>query len=234
MGRAQYTVAGDIAICSILFKGNLVEFLIDAADLERVRPHKWHLSNGTYIATSVRHTATDSSGTALKREELYLHTFLANPPPGHVVMHLTKNGLDNRRANLRVVPAATAATLQSTSKKRTTELPALCGITPADIPKHVWYVQANGYHRDRFAIEIKTEGILWKSTSSKKISLQEKLQQTKDKLQQIYTAHPHLDPAKEEALIHTLTTSFEATLAQSSANSTPSPNSTSSGEGYSA
>jgi hypothetical protein len=214
MGKAQFRVIGDAAIGSILFKGMLVEFAIDAADVEKVSQHRWHLASNSYIATSVKQADVSGGAPESKKKELYLHTFLLNPGPDQVVHHISKNGLDNRRRNLRMSTATDSGVgAAATRKKRTIELPPMCGLELADIPKHVWYVQANGYHRDRFAIELKTEGLLWKSTSSKKFSLQEKLDQTKEKLKELYELYPHLDPKREEELIASLSTSFEALLA---------------------
>jgi hypothetical protein len=217
MGKAQFRITRDgaHAIGSILFKGMLVEFLIDAADLPHIKEKCWHFASNTYIATSIRVQELDASGAQVqKKKELYLHNFLLSPATGQAVQHISKNGLDNRRANLRIVnvsgPGAVAA--NHAKKKRTTELPGTSGIKPADIPTHIWYVQANGYHRDRFAIEFKTEGILWKSTSSKDVTLQEKLQQAKTKLEELYELYPHLDPKKEGEAAAALQASFEAVL----------------------
>lgn len=230
MGKAQYRIVGEAAIGSILYKGMCIEFSIDTADLEKVKGGKWHYSSNGYIATSVKlpvdlsggggggqPLADLSGGTAPpapapKKKEVYLHNFLMQPGPNEYVYHISKNGLDNRRANLRKVEGSAAAALSATKKKRNVELPPLCGIKPEDIPRHIWYVQANGYHRDRFAIEFKTEGILWKSSSSKQFSLQEKLEQAKSKLKELYELYPHLDPAKEEELAKDLKNSFESLL----------------------
>lgn len=217
MGRAQYRTVGDTVVGSILFKGNLVEFAIDLADWDLVKQYRWHYVSNAYIATSVRVdcSATDCSGAAAappKKRELYLHTLLLKPGPAQTVVHISKNGLDNRRANLKLVEGSAAAAASSTKKKRNVELPPLCGVKPEEIPCHIWYVQANGYHRDRFAIEFKTEGILWKSTSSKEVSLREKLEQAKEKLQELYSLYPHLDPKAEAAAAESLQASFEAAL----------------------
>ncbi len=222
MGKAQFRVIGDAAVGSILFKGMLVEFAIDAADVEKVSQHRWHLASNSYIATSVKQADISGGAPESKKKELYLHTFLLNPGPEQVVHHISKNGLDNRRKNLRMSTATDSGVgAAATRKKRTIELPPMCGLELADIPKHVWYVQANGYHRDRFAIELKTEGLLWKSSSSKKFSLQEKLDQTKEKLKELYELYPHLDPKREEELIASLNSSFEALLSAP----TPAPTS---------
>lgn len=204
MGKVQYRTIGTSAVGSILFKGMLIEFAFDLTDLPAVREHKWHFASGSYIATSVK---VDISGNEKKRE-LYLHSFLMKPGPTQAVQHISKNGMDNRRQNLRLVDDSVAA-IGHAKKKRNVELPALCGIRPEEIPKHIWYVQANGYHRDRFAIEFKTEGILWKSTSSKEVSLKDKLDQATKKLVELYELYPHLDPKREEEICAALDKSFK-------------------------
>ena len=209
MGKVSYRTVGVATIGSILFKGMLIEFVFDSADLPTVKEHTWHFASGNYIATSVK---VDVSGGEIKKREVYLHNFLMKPGPSHIVQHISKNGLDNRRENLRCIDASVATTGHA-KKKRNVELPPMCGIKPEDIPKHVWYVQANGYHRDRFAIEFKTEGILWKSTSSKEVSLQEKLEQATAKLKELYELYPHLDPKREEEKVEALDRSFKEILA---------------------
>jgi hypothetical protein len=216
MGKVEYRIIGDVAIGSLLFKGTLLEFVVDSADLEKIRPYKWHYASNAYIATTIYSKVEDVSGLPLqpqqlplqpKKKELYLHNLLTSPKPGWSVSHITKNGLDNRRKNLRLT---FGPVVHDVAKQRTVELPALCGVKPEDIPKHIWYVQANGYHRDRFAIEFKTENILWKSTSSKDFTLLEKLEQAKKKLEELYVTYPYLDPKREEDLCKELTESFDA------------------------
>ena len=216
MGKVQYRTIGKNTIGGILFKGMLIEFAFDTADLPEVKKHTWHFASGAYLATSVKVDVSgeDISGVVTKKRELYLHTHLMKPGPDQLVQHVSKNGLDNRRENLRLVDASTA-TVGHAKKKRNVELPLMCGIKPEDIPKHIWYVQANGYHRDRFAIEFKTEGILWKSTSSKEVSLKEKLEQATARLKELYEEYPHLDPKREEEEIAALEKSFKAILAAS-------------------
>lgn len=209
MGKGTFRIIGDAAVGIILFKGMGVEFAIDAADVSGVQEHRWHYTNN-YIATTVTVTV-DCSGTPVqKKRELYLHNFLMKPRAHEAVQHISKNGVDNRRANLRLVDAGVLN--NQTKKKRNVELPILCGLKADQIPKHIWYVQANGYHRDRFAIEFKTEGILWKSTSSKDVSLQQKLDQAKERLKDLYEIYPHLDPKREEEEAAALDASFQALL----------------------
>jgi len=209
MGKVDYRTVENSVIGSLLYKGMCVEFVIDAADLSGVQAYKWHYSS-SYIATSIMVDVDVSGTTVQKKRELYLHNLLMKPRPQEAVQHISKNGLDNRRENLRLVDLGTLN--NQTKKRRNVELPPLCGIRPEEIPKHIWYVQANGYHRDRFAIEFKTEGILWKSTSSKEVSLQEKLGQAGAKLKELYQLYPYLDPKREEEEIAALAESFQTIL----------------------
>ena len=79
-------------------------------------------------------------------------------------------------------------------------LPSDSGIDSSEIPRHIWYIKAHGAHGDRFAIEFKTEGFTWKTTSSKKVSLRDKLNEAKDMLNDLYIQFPHLNPFRQEKL----------------------------------
>jgi hypothetical protein len=78
--------------------------------------------------------------------------------------------------------------------RKRVSLPEDCGIDPDSLPTHIWYVKPNGLHGDRFAIEFKSEGLVWRSTSSKKIPLVEKFAEAKQKLEELYSIYPHLNP----------------------------------------
>jgi hypothetical protein len=212
MGKVDYRTVENYVIGSLLYKGMCVDFVIDLADLSGVQAYKWHYASNSYIATSILVDVDVSGTTVQKKRELYLHNLLMKPRPQEAVQHISKNGLDNRRENLRLVDAGTLN--NQTKKRRNVELPSMCGIRPEEIPKHIWYVQANGYHRDRFAIEFKTEGILWKSTSSKDVSLKEKLESAKKHLEILYTEYPQLDPKREDAVAKLLEESFQTILNQ--------------------
>jgi hypothetical protein len=204
----------DYTIGTLQFKGDDIQFIIDREDFDKIKDKCWHFTSDHYISNSVTYEA--------KRKQLYLHNLIMNregfPGKGATesVDHINRNGLDNRKENLRIV-SQTQQNLNQSKKKRSVILPTGCPIVADDIPKHIWYVRANGMHGDRFAIEFKTEGLVWKSTSSKLVSIQEKLKQAKDKLQEFYLQYPYLNPENhlrvneiellqksfEEILIHT-------------------------------
>ena len=100
---------------------------------------------------------------------------------------------------------------QKKKSRNIVQLPENSGIEPDDIPRHIWYIKANGGHGDRFAIEFKTENLVWKTSSSKKLSLQEKLNSAKQKLQELYIQYPYLNPKNNATVNHAeeLTKSFQ-------------------------
>lgn len=69
--------------------------IVDEADLERLRPYRWHgeqwRSDGSwYAATYHRHG------------RITMHRLLLDARPGEIIDHINGNGLDNRRSNLRL------------------------------------------------------------------------------------------------------------------------------------
>jgi len=202
----------EYVVGTIQFKEEDIQFIIDKDDFDKIKDKPWHFSSGSYISTGIIHDS--------KKKELYLHNLVMNclehPGKGatETVDHINRNGLDNRKENLRII-SQSQQNLNQSKKKRSVLLPPGFPINADDIPMHIWYVRANGLHGDRFAIEFKTEGIIWKSTSSKIISIQEKLKQAKEKLQEFYTQYPHLNPENSDRIqeISILNLSYTAILA---------------------
>jgi hypothetical protein len=177
------------------FKENYLKFVIDKEDFNKVDGYSWHKSSNNYISQGV---IVDG-----KKKEFYLHNLILNifdfPGKGskESVDHINRIGLDNRKENLRII-SQTEQNLNQSKKKRRIELPEDSGLTIDDIPKHIWYIKANGSHGERFAIELNTENITWKTTSSKNISLKDKLESAKEKLKEYYKQFPYLNPDNED------------------------------------
>ena len=184
-----------------------VNFIIDDEDYPKIKDLSWHYISNAHIS----HTIPVDD----KRKELYLHNMVMNriefPGKGskQTVDHINRNGLDNRKENLRIVTQSEQNGNQK-KKSRNMVLPENSGLTADDIPKHIWMSKANGSHGERFVIEFKTENVLWKSTSSKSVSLTDKLHSAKEKLQELYIKYPHLNPDDKEKndIIQSLTTSY--------------------------
>lgn len=203
----------------VVVKKENYEFVIDEDDLERVKEMNWFKLSTNYIASQTR----EETG---KRKQILLHNFVMNRPcfPGkgakESIDHINRNPMDNRKENLRVVSQSEQNLNQKKKVRTVVELPENCGIQPDDIPRHIWYVKANGAHSDRFAIEFRTENLVWKSSSSKKLTLQEKLKQAKEKLAELYLQYPYLNPASNTIVeqAEQLTQSFEAIVALANSN----------------
>jgi hypothetical protein len=196
--------------CTIQHNYEDVQFIIDADDFDKVKERAWHLSSGKYIGS----TFYLDGGIKL---ELYLHNLIMNKitfdgkGTKESVDHINRNGLDNRKENLRII-SQSEQNMNQSKKKRNITLPLDSGIKPEDIPKHIWYIKANGFHGDRFAVEFKTENICIKTTSSKKISLISKLEDAKKILNELYLVYPTLNPTYYETQINELNKSFSDIL----------------------
>ena len=181
-------------IMKIQHHDGYIHSVIDTEDFPKIKDYTWHYTSNAYVS----HSCVDDG----KRKSLYLHNLvmgrLEHTGKGskESIDHINRNGLDNRKENLRLI-TQTEQNLNQKRKERTIVLPADSGIKIEDIPKHIWYIKANGHHGDRFGIDLKTENIKWKSTSAKNVSLRDKLQSANEQLKQFYILYPHLNPDNE-------------------------------------
>ena len=74
---------------------------IDEEDWKRTNQHKWcaQKSYNTFYAISNLYE-NDESGERIKI--LKMHRFILNAKPGQIIDHINRNGLDNRKSNLRL------------------------------------------------------------------------------------------------------------------------------------
>jgi len=71
--------------------------LVDDADFERLARHRWYAHKDCYTYYAVRRV-----GTRAECKTIAMHREIMNAPDGIIVDHINGNGLDNRRANLRL------------------------------------------------------------------------------------------------------------------------------------
>lgn len=200
---------------TVLHNKSDVQFVFDRDDYEKVSQRAWHVSSGKYIGSSFY---TDD--TINNKKELYLHNLVMNRLDWYgkgsplTIDHINRIGFDNRKENLRILTQS-EQNMNQTKRERSITLPEGCEIHQEDIPRHIWYIKAHGAHGDRFAIEFKSEGLCWKTTSSKKVSLKNKLLEAKEKLQEFYNDYPHINPfnINKVALEESLKKSYEEILA---------------------
>lgn len=72
--------------------------IVDQADFEKLKQHKWHLTIDRWNKYAKR-----SARKGNKRCRCAMHRVVTNAPDGLFVDHINHNGLDNRKANLRIV-----------------------------------------------------------------------------------------------------------------------------------
>ena len=185
-----YKELDDCVECSVMHNETLKTFLIDKEDLETVKTRNWHLiTDGKYVGSDIKINKV--------RKVLYLHNFIMKkfdfPGRGtkQSIDHINRNGLDNRKSNLRLA-TQTEQNVNQQKKPRHAILPD--GIT--DLPKHIYYIKANGNHGDGFAVEFKKDKkrIYYERVRSKVLTIQEKLVKIKELLEIGYTQFPDYRP----------------------------------------
>jgi len=78
------------------------EVLLDDEDYEWVSKHKWYLLKDYSRKREAFYAYRSVKQPDGKYKSVYLHREIMNTPKGLLTDHLNGNGLDNRRANLRV------------------------------------------------------------------------------------------------------------------------------------
>lgn len=74
--------------------------IIDDEDYEKVSKYKWHVEKKAGNKRYAKHVYREDN----KAKTLRMHTLIMGEPPrGMVVDHISGDGLDNRRSNLRII-----------------------------------------------------------------------------------------------------------------------------------
>lgn len=110
-----------------LTKGQVA--IIDGDDYEKVKKHKWcadsHNNNLFYAKTTV------------KGSNLRLHRLIMGAPKGYVIDHINRNGLDNRKSNLRVCSQLENSRNRALDKKNKSGHRGV----HFDTPRNKWFAQ---------------------------------------------------------------------------------------------
>jgi hypothetical protein len=167
-------------------------FIINIEDLNKIikNSRSWYCLNG-YIGYAKKDNG--------KLYNQYLHNLVMNNISGRIknnkykISHINGNIHDNRRVNLKLVDANSLNENKNFSK-RNCILPINSRIKSQDIPKCVHYCKPQSGHGEMFVIELIKNGrkYVWKSSSSKKILLVDKLTEIKKKILDISKQYPKL------------------------------------------
>lgn len=82
-----------------IITSNGVVILVDDDDFERLNKYVWFTYKGKTNKTAYAARGDYSSG---KRKQISMHRFILNAQPGDRVDHKNRDGLDNRKHNLRL------------------------------------------------------------------------------------------------------------------------------------
>lgn len=184
-----YKELEDCVECTVQHKSQEFQFFIDKDDLEKVKTRNWHLvTGGKYVGADIK--------IDKKSKVLYLHNFVMNkldfPGKGakQTIDHINRNGLDNRKSNLRLA-TQTEQNLNQERKERKEFSPEI-----GALPKYVYHVKARGNHGDGFCIEFKKDGkrVYNPYIRSKVQTTEQKLEKIKELLEKGYELYPEFKP----------------------------------------
>lgn len=98
-GREQneYVIGEECAFLVFRDRDCNIQYMcpIDEEDIEKMSSHKWTITEP--------HGNTRYIRAVEKRKVLFLHRFLLHPEKNEIIDHINRNGLDNRKSNLRIV-----------------------------------------------------------------------------------------------------------------------------------
>ena len=189
----EYRILKDYVVGNVLHNSKVKSFIIDIDDFENVRKYNWYV-------------VCDYIGTRIDKKIMYLHNFVMNKltfegkGQKETVDHISRNPLDNRKCNLRMI-SQSDQNMNQNKKPRNVILPENCNLTSSDLPKHVYYVSARGNHNDGFCVEFKRDGKkIYNPYIRSRLSIEEKLEKIKVLLEKGYELYPEYNPNYEKEL----------------------------------
>lgn len=165
------------AVIGLQYKNNIVPITLDWNDYVQIEKFdkSWHVTDKGMVVTTHK---SINNGEEIVRE-IYMHDLvlkLNKLYTSYPTLHINRLGIDNRKLNLMEDKLDKETTKNVKKKERIINLVG-SGIQSNDIPSYVWYLKESDSHGERFMVNI--GDVKWKSSSSKKLSLRYKLEETK-------------------------------------------------------
>lgn len=174
------------AIFEIIYKDKVCPVVIDNKYYNKIMliSNDWKIINGQ-VGTKI----IDNK----ESYDIYLHGLILNLKNKKVIkkpiIHINKICLDNRESNLMYDFCDKDIQKNIKKKKRNVVLPSTT-IDADKLPTYVWYAKGNDKRGDKFIIKI--GDYIYNTTSSKKVSLDYKLEEAKKYLRTLKEKNPKL------------------------------------------
>lgn len=178
------------AVIGLSYKNNIVPIVLDLDDYIQIEKFNknWHITDKGMVVTT--HKAI-KDGEEVTRE-VYMHDLVLKLNKLYTsapTLHVNRLGIDNRKSNLMADTLDKETTKNIKKKERIINLTG-SGIQSNDIPSYAWYLKDSDSHGERFMVNV--GDVKWKSSSSKKLSLRYKLEETKKYLRYLKWIRPDL------------------------------------------
>lgn len=163
-------------------------FYFDYDILETVLKYTWNLQPNNKSKKLVYYVRTNINKTTVQLHQLIMNHYLNDSVL--TVDHIDRNPLNNRKYNLRLVDYSDQRKNTNKASRRKDAVPLPEGIN--ELPKYVGYTKHYNKQRKReeeyFFIKRHPSGKRFQSTISPKVSIQEKLHKTLEKLEELNKA----------------------------------------------
>lgn len=175
------------AVMELPYKDIILPVVMDMEDFKKVNElnKAWRCNKNGFVYCTHQYGGVN--------RDIYLHDVimaLHDKNEKYPIVHINRNGLDNRLENLMYDCPNKEIKKTLKKKSRTVNLPQESGIDPNSIPTYVWYMKPDKTHGERFIVSV--GGTIWKSTSSQKKSLKYKLEEAKQHLRELKKDKPEL------------------------------------------
>jgi hypothetical protein len=184
----KYTVAG------IKHSNNTIPILLDRDIYKTIKKldKRWYINDKNHVYCLHSQEGTDIMSP------IYLHEVVMRLNPDanknlinkRPIIHINMIHFDNRIENLQFDTPNKDHSKNTRKKSRIIDL-SKYGIDVDNLPTYMWYLKPDQTHGDRFVIEF-PNGINWRTTSSKRVSLRYKLEEAKKYLRYMKMQRPDM------------------------------------------
>lgn len=176
-------------VVSIKHATNTVPIVLDLSTYKYINrlDRKWYINEKNHI-----YCVNEKGGDSY---QIYMHDIvmrinIGNEHSDKPIIHINNIHFDNRFENLQFDVRDKDHLGNKKKKRRTINLDEY-GIDVDELPTYIWYLKPDKSHGSRFVVDI-PNSLSWRSTSSKKVSLRYKLEESKKYLRYMMRIQPNI------------------------------------------